>query len=153
MNRTSESHPLLVEVPATSPDSGLFARWLAEPTYRLANLAGDPESWCSVDVDLLELLVFDQCVVFGAAFPGTLAALDAIAGRDRIVRQSRHTIWMLYAAFAARTRVDRRLRLLRDVSAAVSAGVGSRGSLLPFGACDPARTVASEARRLATTGG
>jgi hypothetical protein len=155
VNRIAHDGTLLADAPAASPDGSLYARWRTGPTYRLVNLAGDPPAWQSVDLDLLELLVFDQCLVFGAAYPGTGLTLDAIARRDAVVRQARDTISALYRAFAGRVSVDRRLQLLRDVAHAVAGGAGSAGSLLPFRAYDPEPAVVAAAltagARLAAT--
>lgn len=132
-----------------SLDGGIYARWQTGPRYRLVNLAGDPAAWRSIDLDLLELLVFDQCIVFGAAYAGDFAALAGAARRDAVVRQSRNTIWGAYRAYARRAGASRRLQLLHDVAEAAEAGNGSIGSLLPFRVRDPAvaiRAAAATAR-------
>lgn len=116
--------------------AGVYTRWRAEPKYRLNNLAGDPTAWRWVDLDELELVAFDQCVVFGATFPGTVAELAAAARRDAVVRQARDLTWAAYRAYARRASVERRVRFARELGDAVETGTGSTGSLLPVAMCD-----------------
>ncbi len=127
---------------------GVFARWRAEPKYRLNNLAGDEPAWRFVDLAELELLAFDQCIVFGAAFPGGASELPAAARRDAVVRQARDVAWAAYRAYARRADVERRLRFAHELAAAVGGGVGSSGSLLVVATCDADGGVTAEADAL-----
>jgi hypothetical protein len=145
MNRVIQHDAAPAGASQAAPDGGLYARWRTGPQYRLVNLAGDPAAWLSIDLDLLELLVFDQCLVFGAAYAGGPAALGRAARRDAVVRQSRDTLWAAYRAYTKRAAVSRRRRLLHDVAEAAAAGAGSIGSLLPFGACDMEAAIVSAA--------
>jgi len=126
---------------ASAPVGTLFGRWRSAPQYQLANLAGDPPAWREVPLDMLELLAFDQCLVFGATCSATAATIDRVARRDAVVRQSRDTLWAIYRCVAMRMRPERRLALMQEVVHAVECGTGSVASLLPFTACDPDRTV------------
>lgn len=132
-----------------SPEpNGVFARWRATPKYRLNNLAGDPTAWRTIGVGELEVLSFDQSIVFGAAFPGTASELAAAMRRDAVVRQARDAAWTVHRAYAFRADAERRLRFVRELAAAIEIGTGSAGSLLPAISSDGDPIVAAEARRL-----
>ncbi len=128
--------------------ASVYARWCVEPKYRLNNLAGDAPAWRFVGLAELELLAFDQCLVFGATYPGDATELPATARRDAVVRQARDVTWAVYRVYATRASVDRRLRLAYELAAAVDAGTGSAGSLLPLAMCDGDATVVAEAQAL-----
>jgi hypothetical protein len=130
-----------------TPD-GVYAGWRAAPKYRLNNLAGDILAWRFVELAELELLAFDQCVVFGAVFPGEPSELAGAARRDAVVRQARETTWAVYCAYATRATVERRLSFVRELAAAVGNGTGSAASLLPPSICDEEAYVAAEAHAL-----
>ncbi|MBI5285310.1 MAG: hypothetical protein HY874_09475 [Chloroflexi bacterium] len=137
---------------AAAPMGELHARWRAAPQYHLANLASDPPAWREIPLDMLELLAFDQCLVFGATCSATAATIDGIARRDAVVRQTRDALWAIYRCVALRMQPPRRLALMREVAHAVERGTGSVASLLAFTACDSDRSVraaaASRARAL-----
>jgi hypothetical protein len=128
--------------------NGAYATWRGAPKYRLNNLAGDILAWRFIEIAELELLAFDQCIVFGAVFPGEHSELAGAARRDAVVRQARDVAWAVYAAYARRTNVERRLRFARELAAAVEGGTGSRGSLLPQALCDGDASVVEEANAL-----
>ena len=130
--------------------AGAYARWRAEPKYRLNNLAGDAPAWRFIELADLELLAFDQCLVFGAAYPGDANGLADAARRDAVVRQARDIAWSVYRAYARRATVEQRLLFARELAAAVEGGTGSCGSLLPIAMCDGDRSVAAEAKALRT---
>ncbi|HYM15392.1 MAG TPA: hypothetical protein VEZ14_07515 [Dehalococcoidia bacterium] len=122
-----------VEPATTAPLPGpIYVRWRAEPPFRLLNLAGDPDAWGTLPLDAVELLLFDQCLVFGAAYPGPLYALDHIARRDRVVRVARDRLRIAYACFVARSPADRRIAIAREVAQTVALHLGSAASLIPF---------------------
>ena len=127
---------------------GVYARWRDEPKYRLNNLAGDTAAWRFIGLAELELLAFDQCIVFGATYPGSEHELTDAARRDAVVGQAREIAWAVYRAYARRASVERRLCLAREVAAAIEAGTGSSGSLLPIGACDEDGAVVAEAKAI-----
>ncbi len=135
-----------------APVGALYGRWRSAPQYQLANLAGDPPAWREIPLDMLELLAFDQCLVFGATCSATVASIDGVARRDAVVRQARDTLWAIYRCVAMRMQPERRLALMHEVAHAVECGTGSVASLLPFAVCDPDRSVrvgaASRARAL-----
>lgn len=128
--------------------AGVYERWRVEPKYRLNNLAGDAPAWRFIGLGELELLAFDQCLVFGAAFPGDGSELAGAARRDAVVRQARDVAWAAYAAYARRTSVERRLNFTRELAAAVEGGTGSPGSLLVVAMCDGATAVVAQAHAL-----
>jgi hypothetical protein len=132
---------------AAAPD-GVYAGWRAAPKYRLNNLVGDILGWRFVELAELELLAFDQCIVFGAAFPGTAAELAPAARRDAVVRQAHDATWAAYRAYAARASADRRRSFARELAAAVEDGTGSAASLLPPSICDEDASVIAEAHAL-----
>jgi hypothetical protein len=136
MERMTHPGAVLAEAGGGNAVGRVYARWRTGPTYQLAYLAGDPLEWPHVDIEALELLVFDQCMVFGAAFPGSREELARAARRDKVVRRVRKMAWAVYEAFAARASVDRRLHMLDEVMAGIDAGGGSIGSLVPFCECD-----------------
>jgi hypothetical protein len=127
------------------PPGTLYARWRAAPQFRLTNLLGDPAAWRLAPVDLLELLVFDQCIIFGAVCPYTGDALDRVARRDAVVMQTRKTLWAIYACAVERIGREQRLALMHEVALAVECGPGSAGSLQPFLRCEPDASIRAAA--------
>jgi hypothetical protein len=123
----------------------LYARWRSAPQYRLTNMLGDPLAWRVVPVELLELLVFDQCIIFGAVCPHTGDALNRIARRDAVVMQTRKTLWAIYACAVERMPREQRLALMHEVALAVECGPGSAGSLQPFLRCEPDASIRAAA--------
>lgn len=122
---------------AAPAPGALYERWRNEPRYRLINLETDPAAWRVVPLDTLELLAFDQCLVFGAACPDPAADVDRAARRDRVVRDAWADARALYAAVAARLPRDRRLALIDELAAALADGVSSANALRPFLTLDP----------------
>lgn len=129
--------PLDASAPAAPQTGALYDRWRSEPRYRLINIETDPAAWRVVSLDTLELLAFDQCLVFGAACPDPAADVDRAARRDRVVRDAWADARALYAAVAARLPRARRLTLIDEIAAALADGVSSPNALLPFTTCDP----------------
>jgi len=128
--------------------TGLYARWLSAPQYRLANLARDEDGWPVLDIGLLELISFDQCVILGAVCP-TVEDAARLSRRDAVTADVRKTAFAAYLALAGRTPRGRRLELLQEVAVAVGRGVGSVGSFLPFIEVDPDGEISSAARLIA----
>lgn len=116
---------------ATSAGS-LFDRWRVEPSYRLINMGAEPEAWPVLPLAELELLAFDQCIVFGAACPGSPAFAEWAARRDRVVRQARDRLFQAYACVMSRMKPIRRIALMYEVADAIESGVGSQAALVPF---------------------
>ncbi len=131
--------------PVVAAADGVYPRWRGAPKYRLNNLAGDVLGWRFIDLDELEVLAFDQCVVFGATFPGDAGELVAAARRDAVVRQARGIAWAAYRAYVQRADAARRRRFARGLATAVDDGAGSSGSLLPVVLCDADAAVGAEA--------
>lgn len=135
---------------AAPPQTGaLYARWRTEPQYRLMNLARDPEAWHVVPLDMLQLLAFDQCIVFGAACPDVNVSLASAGRRDRVVKQSHLALWAVYSRVMARMSPERRIALMHEVALAVAGGLGSPASLLPFTHWDDDPSVRLAASRAA----
>lgn len=127
------------------PPGTLYARWRSAPQYRLINLVGDPAAWRVSPLDVLELLVFDQCIIFGAVCPYTGDAVDRIARHDAVVMQTRKTLWAIYACVVERMTREQRLALMHEVALAVECGPGSVGSLQPFLRCEPDASIRAAA--------
>lgn len=127
----------------------LYARWQSAVQYQLINLASDPAACRWISLDLLEMLAFDQCLVFGAACPQATDSLDRLAQRDAVVRRTRNTLWAVYGWVTKRMPPERRLRLLHEVAQAVECGTGSAASLLPFVECDPDASIKAAASQRA----
>jgi hypothetical protein len=140
--------PLDASAPAAPRTGALYERWRSEPQYRLSNLAGDPEAWRVVPLDTLELLAFDQCLVFGAVCPDS-AAVDRAARRDRVVKQSRDTLFAIFDCVTKRMSPARRLALMRGVACAVEQDISSPAALLPFTRWDDDPSVRAAAARAA----
>ena len=114
------------------PPGALYRRWRAVEPHVLMNLTNDAESWPALALDDLELLAFDQCILFGAAYPGSPAFVEWAARRDRVVRTCRDRLLRAYALMTARLEPARRIALMHEVAHAVEQGVGSPAALLPF---------------------
>jgi hypothetical protein len=130
---------------APLPPGTLYARWRSTPQHRLTNLLSDAVVWRVVPLDVLELLVFDQCIIFGAVCPYTGDALDRVARRDAVVMQTRKTLWAIYACAVERMGREQRLALMHEVALAVECGPGSAGSMLPFLKCEPDASIRAAA--------
>lgn len=126
----------------------MYARWRTAPKYRLNNLAGDASAWAFIDLTELELLAFDQCLVFGAAYPGTAAELPGAMRRDAVVRQVRDATWAAYRSYAGRSTLERRLGFVHELASALELGISSAGALLPAAACETDAVIVFEARQL-----
>jgi len=140
--------PLDASAPAPPQTGALYERWRSEPQYRLLNLTGDPEAWRVVPLDMLQLLAFDQCIVFGAACPDVNVSLASAGRRDRVLKQSHLTLWAVYSRVMARMSPERRIALMREVALAVADGLGSPASLLPFSRWDDDPSVRAAAARV-----
>jgi hypothetical protein len=141
MAQTRLSAPSRVPVPPGT----LYARWRSTPQHQLTNLLSDTLAWHVVPIDVLELLVFDQCIIFGAVCPHAGEAVNQIARRDAVVMQTRKTLWAIYACAVERIGRDQRLTLMHEVALAVECGPGSAGSLVAFIKCDPDASIRAAA--------
>jgi hypothetical protein len=110
----------------------LYLRWRAAEPHILINLMNDTESWPALPLDEFELLAFDQCILFGAAYPGSPAFVEWAARRDRLVRRSRDRLFAAYACVTTKMDPARRITLMHEVAHAIDEGAGSCASLLPF---------------------
>ncbi len=111
---------------------GLYDRWRAEAPHVLMNRMNASELWPALPLAELELLAFDQCLLFGAAYPGSPAFVEWAARRDRVVRQSRDRLFAAYACVTTKMDPARRISLMHEVAHAVDQGAGSTAALLPF---------------------
>jgi hypothetical protein len=116
---------------ATSPGA-LYLRWRGVEPHVLMNLMNSVELWPALPLDDLELLAFDQCLLFGAAYPGSPAFVEWAARRDRVVRRSRDRLFAAYSCVTRRMGPALRTALMHEVAHAVDQGVGSPAALLPF---------------------
>ena len=141
MAQTQLDSPSRVAVPPGT----LYARWRSTPQHRLINQLGEALTWRMVPIDVLELLVFDQCIIFGAVCPQAGDAVDGIARRDAVVMQTRKTLRAIYACAVERMGREQRLALMHEVALAVECGPGASGSMLPFMKCDPDASIRAAA--------
>jgi hypothetical protein len=123
----------------------LYVRWRAAEPYVLMNLMNATESWPALPLDELELLALDQCLVFGASYPGSPAFVEWAARRDRVVRRSRDRLFAAYACVTTKLEPARRIALMHEVAHAVEQGAGSPAALLPFTHWDHDDTVRAAA--------
>lgn len=130
---------------ASTPPGALYLRWRAVEPHVLVNLTNDDESWPALPLDDLELLAFDQCLLFGAAYPGSPAFVEWAARRDRVVRRCRDRLFAAYAWVTAKMEPARRVALMHEVAHAVDQGAGSPAALLPFTHWDRDDTVRAAA--------